>query len=101
MHVGNAVENEYTPTTVTPPGGTIRDLLGEQGMSQAELAERMGRSTKSISNLVNGEATLSQDVALELERVLNVPGHFCACCTSNFLYCRMPAQTDVSTFETV
>lgn len=74
--MGNAVENEYTPTTVTPPGGTIKDLLDEQGMTQAELAERMGRSTKFISNLVNGEATLSQKVALELERVLNVPVHF-------------------------
>ena len=76
MHIGNAVENEYTPTTVTPPGGTIKDLLDEQKITQVKLAERMGRSTKFISNLVNGEATLSQKVGLELERVLNVPAHF-------------------------
>lgn len=74
--MGKTAENEYTPTTVTPPGGTIKDILDEQGMTQAELAERMGRSEKFISNLINGEATLSQTVALELERVLNVPAHF-------------------------
>ncbi|NBC15766.1 MAG: helix-turn-helix domain-containing protein [Bacteroidetes bacterium] len=74
--MGKTIQNEYAPATVTPPGGTLRDLLDEQGMSQAELAERMGRSTKFISNLVNGKAPLSQDVALELERVLGVPARF-------------------------
>lgn len=74
--MGKTVENEYTPKTVTPPGATIKDILEERDMSQSELAERMGRSEKFISNLINGEATLSQKVALELERVLNVPAHF-------------------------
>lgn len=74
--MGKTVDNEYNPTAVSPPGGTIRDILDERGMSQAELAERMGRSEKFVSNLVNGEASLSQDTALELERVLGVPAHF-------------------------
>jgi plasmid maintenance system antidote protein VapI len=74
--MGKTVENEYNPSSVSPPGGTIRDILDERGISQAELAERMGRSEKFVSNLVHGEAPLTQETALQLERVLNVPAHF-------------------------
>jgi plasmid maintenance system antidote protein VapI len=74
--MGKTVENEYEPSSVSPPGGTIRDILDERGISQVELAERMGRSEKFVSNLVNGEAPLKQETALQLERVLNVPAHF-------------------------
>jgi len=74
--MGKTVENEYNPNSVSPPGGTIRDILDERGISQAELAERMGRSEKFVSNLVHGEAPLTQETALQLERVLNVPAHF-------------------------
>jgi plasmid maintenance system antidote protein VapI/Zn-dependent peptidase ImmA (M78 family) len=74
--MGKTVENEYNPSSVSPPGGTIRDILDERGISQAELAERMGRSEKFVSNLVHGEAPLKQETALQLERVLNVPAHF-------------------------
>jgi plasmid maintenance system antidote protein VapI len=74
--MSETVENEYRPTSVSPPGGTLCDLLEERGMSQAELAERMGRSETFVSNLVNGETPLTQDTAHQLERILNVPTHF-------------------------
>lgn len=74
--MSETVENEYRPTSVSPPGGTLRDLLEERGINQAELADRMGRSETFVSNLVNGEAPLTQDTALRLERVLDVPAHF-------------------------
>jgi len=45
--------NTYSPPDVSPPGDTLRELLEERGLSQADLAERMGRPKKTISEIVN------------------------------------------------
>ena len=52
-------ENQYDPDYVSPPGETIRDLLEERGMNQAELAVRMGRPKKTISEIINGKAAIT------------------------------------------
>lgn len=67
---------QYRPTTVSAPGETLSDLLGERGLSQAELAERMGRPTKTVNEIVKGKATVTRETALQLERVLGVPAEF-------------------------
>ena len=43
------------------------------GMSQAELARRMGRPVQAISEIVNGIKSITPDTALQLEQVLGVP----------------------------
>ena len=45
----NKWENEYTPDEVSHPGGTLKDLLDEKGMNQAQFAERTGRPKKTIN----------------------------------------------------
>ena len=35
--------NQYAPDVVSPPGETLEETIEVLGMSQAELAERMGR----------------------------------------------------------
>jgi addiction module HigA family antidote len=67
---------EYAPDYVSPPGATLRDLLDERGLSQAELATRMGRPKKTISEIVNGKAAVTTETALQLELVLGVPARF-------------------------
>ena len=42
-------------------------------MTSAQLARRTGMSEKHISQLVNARATLTMDVALQLERALDIP----------------------------
>ena len=37
-----AIENQYAPDYVSPPGETLTEILESLGMSQAELAERTG-----------------------------------------------------------
>ncbi len=69
-------EAAYQPTTVSPPGRTLADLLEERGMSQAELARRMGRPEKTISEIVNGKAAITPETALQLESVFDVPAGF-------------------------
>jgi len=68
--------NQYAPDVVSPPGETLEETIEVLGMSQAELAERMGRPQKTINEIVNGKAAITPDTALQLERVLGVPAHF-------------------------
>ena len=60
----------FAPDWVSPPGDTILDLIEERGWTQAQLAERLGYSAKHVSQLVNGKASLTEDTAVRLERVL-------------------------------
>jgi HTH-type transcriptional regulator / antitoxin HigA len=68
--------NQYQPDTVSPPGATLEELLDERGMSQAELAERTGRSKKHINEIVQGKAPITAETALQLELVLGVSARF-------------------------
>ena len=57
------------------PGSYLRDELAARHMSQTELARRMGRPTQAINTIVNGKKALTEETALELERVLGTPAH--------------------------
>src|SRR5208283_3061836 len=46
------------------------------GMTQAELASRMGRPLKTINEIVAGKTMITSDTALQLEKVLGVPASF-------------------------
>ena len=70
------IKNEYTPDMVSPPGETILETIEEYGMSQAELAGRMGRPKKTINEIIKGKAAISPDTAIQLEHVLGVPASF-------------------------
>src|SRR5206468_3775093 len=60
----------------TPPGATLLETLEALGMTQSELAERMGRPTKTVNEIINGKAAITPETALQLERVLGVPARF-------------------------
>jgi addiction module HigA family antidote len=72
----DAVRNEYRPTSVSPPGNTIADLIEERGIKQVELAARMGVTPKFINELIAGKASISPTTALALERTLDLPADF-------------------------
>ena len=60
----------FEPKWLSVPGETMLDLLEEQGWSQAEFAERAGYTTKHVSQLIKGNASITEDTAFRLERVL-------------------------------
>ncbi len=60
----------------SPPGETILDILEERGWSQSELAEKTGYTQKHISQLVEGNASISEGIALKLESVLGSTADF-------------------------
>ena len=66
----------YRPSVVSPPGATLGELIEERGIAQAELARRMGRPINAVNEMVLGTKEITEDSALELERVLGTPAHF-------------------------
>ena len=60
----------FTPDWISPPGETISDLLEEKDWTQAELAQRLGYTTKHVSQLINGKVSISEETARKLSYVL-------------------------------
>lgn len=66
----------YAPDIVSAPGETLQELLDERGITQKDLAARMGRPIKTINEIVKGKAKIVPDTAVELERTLGLPASF-------------------------
>mgnify|MGYP003769786689 CR=1 FL=1 len=66
----------YTPDIAIPPGETLLEAIKALGMSQTELAQRMGRPLKTINEIIKGKAAITPQTATELERVLGTPARF-------------------------
>lgn len=66
----------YEPDEVLSPGEHLLDWLQHRSMSQAELARRVGLSSKHVNQITKGSAGLTPDVAISLERVTNIPAWY-------------------------
>ena len=66
----------YAPREVSPPGATLRGLMEERDWKQRELAHRLGRPVRAVNEILAGKKEITEDTALELERVLEVPAQF-------------------------
>lgn len=61
---------------LSPPGDTIQETIDSIGMSQSELADRMGRPKEKINDIIKGREPISLKTAFLLERVLRIPVSF-------------------------
>jgi addiction module HigA family antidote len=68
--------DRYLPTNPIPPGITLKETMSSIGLSQTELAERMGRPLKTINGILKGKVSITAETATQLERVLGVPSEF-------------------------
>jgi len=66
----------FLPDYGSLPGDTLRDVLERLGLTQSDLAERMGRPKKTINEIVQGKAAITPETALQFERVLGIPASF-------------------------
>lgn len=55
-----------------PPGVLLAVELEQQGLTQSQLAQRMGRSNSIVSRIVHGRAPITAEVALQLEAAIGV-----------------------------
>jgi HTH-type transcriptional regulator/antitoxin HigA len=58
-----------------PPGEYLSEVLSEKGLTQSELARRLGRPLQPVNEIVHGKKAITARTALQLERVLGVPAH--------------------------
>ncbi len=63
---------DFEPDYTHPPGETLRQTLEAIGMSQAEFARRADLSTKHVNQIIQGDAPITPDTAVALERVTRV-----------------------------
>jgi addiction module HigA family antidote len=64
------------PDFVTPPGETLQEILNTIGMSKAELADRIGKTPKTIGEIIKHGAPITPATAMELEKALGTPARF-------------------------
>ncbi len=61
---------EYKDIVAFHPGYYIADIIEDMEISQAEFATRMGTTAKTLSQLINGRANISNDLAKKLSVML-------------------------------
>lgn len=74
----------FDPDYAVPPGETLLETIDQVGLTQKELAQRMGRPIKTINEIVKGVAAITAETALQLEKVTGVPASFWNNAESNY-----------------
>lgn len=70
------IENQYRPTFVFHPGITIGEKLDELNMGPKEFAIRTGKPEKTIIAILNGNSSITPEMAVQFEYVLKIPAHY-------------------------
>lgn len=70
------INNDYHPQVVSHPGETLREKLDELQMSPKEFAIRSNKPIKTISEVLNGKSAITPDMAIQFEKVLQIPAKF-------------------------
>jgi len=58
------------------PGITLREKLEELQITPKEFAIRTGKPIKTISNVLNGKSSITPEMSVQFEKVLNIPANF-------------------------
>lgn len=70
------IQQKYQPPMAFHPGETLVEKLHELQMGPKEFAIRTGKPEKTISAVLNGESSITPEMALQFEHVLRIPAHF-------------------------
>ena len=74
----------YAPSIAIHPGQAVARELEARGVSQKWLADRTGLSEKQISQIVNGEASITADTATRLENAIGGSASFWVNLNANY-----------------
>jgi HTH-type transcriptional regulator/antitoxin HigA len=65
------------PDVAIPPGEYLSEEIVARGITQKELARRMGRPVNAINEIINGKKAITAETALQLEGVMpEIPARF-------------------------
>ncbi len=69
-------KNQYHPESFTHPGITLRQKLEEMNIGPKEFALRTGKPEKTISAILNCKSSITPEMAVTFENVLQIPARF-------------------------
>lgn len=69
------IDNQV-PFMATHPTEIIKDEIKERGMSQKELAERLGMQASNVSRMFREKETITSALAAKLEKALGIKSYF-------------------------
>lgn len=61
---------------LSPPGDDILESIQHVKMSQAELADRLGKTAPKVNDLISGKEPITYNTALQLEKVLGIEAQY-------------------------
>jgi len=65
------------PDIAIPPGEYLAEEIKARGISQKDLARRMGRPANAINEIIHGKKAITAETALQLEEVMpEIPARF-------------------------
>ena len=68
-------QKTYSPVRAFHPGITLREKIGELGMSIKEFSLRSSKPEKTINAVLNGSSSITPDMAVAFEQVTRIPAH--------------------------
>lgn len=71
-----AIINQYQPESITHPGETLKEKLQELGIGAKEFAIKTDKPEKTITQILKGESSITPDMAIQFEHVLQIPAKF-------------------------
>ena len=78
--------DEVFPDVPFPPGGILAEELEARGMTQKELAIRMGRPPQVINEIVKGKKSITPETAIGLGRVFGINPQFFVNLEANYQF---------------
>ena len=63
---------EYKDLIAFHPGQDVEELIEDYNITQKEFVERLGISEMKLGKLVNGEESISNDIAENLAKLTNI-----------------------------
>ena len=69
-------KNNYNPNIAVYPGNTLKELLESVGMTQTDLAERIGLTPKTINEIIQGKSSITPETAIKLSAVFGMSATF-------------------------
>lgn len=70
------IERDEFQLPPVSPGEILGEELEVRHLTRRDLAAKMGRSIRSVNEIVNAKAAITPETALDLERVLGVSAGF-------------------------
>ena len=71
-----ATQNQYNPQSYPHPGETLEEKLQEIGMAPKEFGIRTMIPEKTICEIIEGESSITTEMADKFESVTNIPANY-------------------------